>query len=374
MPTVVYIISDIDKALAFEWISESLPTKGWIVSFILLNPADSNLERHLCEKNLTVHRITCKGKRDWMFAMLKTIKILRKCNPDIVHAHLLTAGIVGLTAAKLSGCRFRIYTRHHSSLHHMFFRKGIFWDRLINRLATRIVAISDVVRTILVDWEHVRPEKVVLIPHGFRLHDFIEDNPDTVERWKLNQGINDKIPIIGVVSRFTEWKGIQYIIPAFNQFLLSHPNALLLLLNARGEYQDTLNNTLFRLPANSFRRIEFEKDMKSAYAAMDIFIHVPIDEHSEAFGQIYVEALAAGKPSIFTLSGIAPDFIRDGENALIVPFCDSEAIYSALTRLLEDKSLRVRLSKNGPISVKERFDLPVMINALDNLYQQCLCP
>jgi glycosyltransferase involved in cell wall biosynthesis len=374
MRSIVYIISDIDKAVAFEWIAESFQQKDHKVQFILLNPDDSKLERFLLKHDIWVERVTCRGKLDWLIAIRKIQRTLKWLRPDIVHCHLQAASIIGLLAAKIAGVKHRIYTRHHSTLHHVYFRKGIFWDNFSNLLATRIVAISEVVRTILVDWERVSPKKVVLIPHGFRLSEYVSDNPSTVALWKKKHGISQNVPIIGVVSRFTEWKGIQYIIPAFNLFLVKHPEAVLLLFNARGEYKSTLNIALSRLPQNSFRRIEFEDDMKSAYGSMDIFIHVPIDDHSEAFGQIYVEALAAGKPSIFTLSGIAPDFIRDEENALVVPFRDSEAIYFALIRLCEDQSLRNKLSKNGPLSVKEKFDLPIMVNALGNLYKQCLTP
>jgi glycosyltransferase involved in cell wall biosynthesis len=371
---ICYIISDINKAIAFEWIANSFREQGVELSFVLINPGPSALEDFLQANKFQAFRITCRGKKDWPRVLFRTRQLLREWRPDIIHCHLLTASILGLIAARSAGIRDRIYTRHHSSLHHVYFRKGIFWDKLTNLMATRVVAISGVVRSILIDWEGVQASKIVLIPHGFRLKDFAPADPAMRTVWRAKNGIPAGVTVVGVVSRLTEWKGVQYIIPAFRDFLLQDPDAVLLLFNARGDYARPLQDQLALLPTGSFRAIEFEEDMASAYAAMDLFIHVPIDEHSEAFGQIYVEALAAGKPSIFTLSGIAPNFIRDGENALIVPFCDSEAIYSALTRLLEDKSLRVRLSKNGPESVKERFDLPVMINALDNLYQQCLCP
>jgi glycosyltransferase involved in cell wall biosynthesis len=372
MRSIAYIVSDIDKASAFEWLGESFQQKGYRIKFILLNPGDSKLERFLLNREISFERVACRGKIDWLKAIWNVHKILKQTRADIVHCHLLTANIIGLVSAYMAGIKHRIYTRHHSSLHHVYFRKGIFWDRLTNRLATRIVAVSEIVRTILINWEHVAPTKVVLIPHGFRFNEYIASNPDIVARWKSKYSISQNAPVVGVVSRFTEWKGIQYAIPAFHHFLVRYPDAVLLLFNARGEYEPTINNALSELPKNTFRKIEFEEDMRSAYASMDIVIHVPVDEHSEAFGQIYVEALAAAKPSIFTLSGIAPDFIRDEENALVVPFRDSRAIYTALVRLWEDQLLRDKLSLNGPLSVNVKYNLPVMINALDNLYKQCL--
>ena len=124
------------------------------------------------------------------------------------------------------------------------------------------------------------------------------------------------------------------------------------------------------LPSKNYRLISFEKDVAAAYHVMDIFVHVPIDNHSEAFGQIYVEALAAGVPSIFTLSGIAPDFIVDNKNAMVVPFKNSEGIYQAMLKILKDESLAENLKQEGYKSVTGKFDLARMINQLEVLYER----
>jgi glycosyltransferase involved in cell wall biosynthesis len=96
-------------------------------------------------------------------------------------------------------------------------------------------------------------------------------------------------------------------------------------------------------------------------------VHGPIDARSEAFGQTYVEALAAGVPSVFTLSGVAPEFIRNEHNALVVPFRDAESIYRAIKRLLEDRELREGLVANGRKSAS-LFLLEKMIGRLKELY------
>jgi glycosyltransferase involved in cell wall biosynthesis len=372
MTSIVYIISDIDKAIAFEWIAESLPSSKYTVSFILLNPADSDLERFLVNSGHRVTRVICATKTDWLRAFWQVKRILDKWKPDIIHCHLLTASLIGLTAARLSGVKNRIYTRHHSSQHHVYHRRGIWLDKYCNYMSTRIVAISKVVKEILINWEHVPEKKILLIPHGFRLRYFNRFNVSKVLDFRKRKEILNSRPVIGVISRFIELKGVQYIIPAFRRFNQRYPESVLLLLNAKGDYESHLQKELFQLPVNTYRCIEFEADMSAVYPAMDIFVHVPVDNHSEAFGQIYIEALAAGVPSIFTLSGIAPDFIIDGENALVVPFRDSNAIFDAMIQIWENDDLKSHLSKNGLKSVEAKFDLSLMINALDRLYQQCL--
>jgi glycosyltransferase involved in cell wall biosynthesis len=365
---VVYIISDIDKALAFEWIAQEINKSRFSLSFILLNPGTSALENYLKENNLDVRFVRCRGKKDWAPAAFKTYRILRKIKPQVVHCHLIQANIIGLIAARIAGVPNRVYTRHHSSLHHTYFPKGVWWDKLSNQLATHIVAISGVVKKILIEWEKAKTEKVVLIPHGFLLEEFRQVTEDRVIAFRERYDLPDDKLIIGVISRFTEWKGIQYIIPAFQNFLKENPQAILILLNAQGDYEHKIKELLSSIPETKYRMIRFEKDVAAAYKAMSIFVHAPIDEHSEAFGQIYVEALGAGVPSVFTLSGIAADFITHKQNACVVPFKDSEAITKALIELTNSPQLQQELKKEGWESVREKFSLSVMIQKLENLY------
>ena len=98
-----------------------------------------------------------------------------------------------------------------------------------------------------------------------------------------------------------------------------------------------------------------------------MFVHAPVGRDYEAFGQVYVEALAMGVPSVVTLSGVACDIIEDGRNALVVPYRDSESIYRALDRLMEDEALRRELSTNGRATAGV-FRESRMAEELDRMY------
>ena len=124
------------------------------------------------------------------------------------------------------------------------------------------------------------------------------------------------------------------------------------------------------LPDDRVVQIEYERDMPSLYAMMDVLLHVPINPEIEAFGQIYVEAMAAGIPSVVTLSGIAHEYIVDGENAVVVSHDSAEAILAGLMRLDDDPALRVRLVENGRRSVRDRFALDRQMRELASLYER----
>lgn len=367
MKKVTYIISNINKALAFEWIATFLSNR-YELSFILLNPGDSELEAFLKEKRVSVTRITYSGKKDLPIALLKTYRHLKKNNPDCIHAHLFDASLIGLMAGKLAGIKKRIYTRHHSDYHHTHHPHAIKYDKFINWMATDIVAISAVVKDILVEQEHVPLQKIHLIHHGFLLQDFTDPAATTVNQIKQRYNPNQQTPVVGVISRYSEWKGLQYSIPAFEQLLKDYPNALLVLANARGDFKNEIKKNLEKIPKKNYIEIDFESDIFALYQLFDVFVHVPKNRTNEAFGQIYVEALAAGIPSVFTLSGIANDFIIDRENALVVPYENTASIYKAMKEILENKQLAQKLVTKGKKDVFEKFDLTRMITHLDELY------
>ena len=147
-----------------------------------------------------------------------------------------------------------------------------------------------------------------------------------------------------------------------------NPTAHLILANATGPYSSTIQNKLSAIPEEAYTEITFEQDIPALYKLFDIYVHVPIAKHLEAFGQTYVEALASGVPSIFTLSGIACEFIQHEYNALVVDYKSSDAIFEAMTRLNSEPELRTKLINNGKTSVRQ-FDLPRFISKLEKLYE-----
>ena len=98
-----------------------------------------------------------------------------------------------------------------------------------------------------------------------------------------------------------------------------------------------------------------------------IFIHTPINAEIEAFGQVYIEALASKTPLIVTLSGIANEIIVNQENALVVDYMNSYQIEKAILKLLNDNNLLKQIVQKG-YKDSHKFHLNIMINKLKNVY------
>ena len=146
---IIYIISQIDKAIGFEWITESLDRARFDLSFILLNEKPSYLANFLREKGIAVDELMFSGrKQDLPLLLLKVINLLRKKKPDVIHTHMYIADLVGQFAGRLLRVKKRVYTRHSSNESQKYHKKQRI-DRIINSLSSHVIAISENVKNIL---------------------------------------------------------------------------------------------------------------------------------------------------------------------------------------------------------------------------------
>ena len=82
------------------------------------------------------------------------------------------------------------------------------------------------------------------------------------------------------------------------------------------------------------------EDVLRILAASDAAV---LSSRWENFPHLVVEALAVGTPVIATSVGGVPEVVRDGENGLLVPAGDPDALAAAIRRLLD----RRRAARRG---------------------------
>jgi glycosyltransferase involved in cell wall biosynthesis len=220
----------------------------------------------------------------------------------------------------------------------------------------------------MVDQDGANPSKISLIYPPFDLKRFA--NPPAEEVALLRQKYNPegRAPILGVISRWIDWKGVQYIIPAVKRLLPEYPDLLLLLFNAKGPYKAELDALLAELPQRNWQAVEFETMNTGLYRLFDIFIHTPISDTVENTGGVYTEALPAGTPSVFTLSGVIPGRVKHLEHCYVADYEDSESIYQGIRAILTNPELAQRFRENGPKAIGEEFTIGYHLQQLDRLY------
>jgi glycosyltransferase involved in cell wall biosynthesis len=370
---IVYVVWLETRWPLMESVCRGTDRTRFDLSFVLLNRATPPLAPVLDELDIPWIHVPFRRRADVPRAMRVIWKHCRNVNPDIIHTHFMNACLAGLTAAALRGVPVRIHTRHHAGPVSWKYRRP--WQELYdfynNALSTTIIAPSSAVRTALTGRNGVAEGKVSVLHHGFDIDAFDVVSDDRARTLRDRYEIGDAHPVIGILARYVAIKGIQYVLPAFERLLEKYPDALLLLAPARGPYQAELAPLLARIPKRNLREIPFEDDVHALYKLLDVLVHAPIGPTVEGFGQVYIETMAAGVPSVITRTGIALDLARDRENAVVVPYRDSDAIYRGIRDVLEDDALRETIIRNGRRDARG-FTARAMIDGLESIYESAL--
>ncbi len=368
---ILAIFSNIEHAREFVWYSKFLDKNKFNLTCIFLNPSVSTVQLEIEALGVKSIHLRYRGKKDLLMTLLRLIKLYRKLKPDIIHTQLFDASFAGLLAARILGIENRMSTRHHGDLHHLYHPHAVKYDRWISNWSKHIVAPSVQVAKVLIHSEKVPEQKITVISHGFDFNELKTVTPKMVMEIKEKYNLTG-FPVIGTISRFTEWKGLTYTITAFKELLKTYSQAVIVMTNAEGDSKEEIIKQLQELPEQCYRLISFEKDIYALFKSFTLFVHVPVSLTAETFGQVYIEALALEVPSVFTLSGIAPEIENIDNYAEIVPYRDSEAILNRLKYMLENiEECRNRVIKGSAV-VKNQFSFRNKIEKTEKIYNSLL--
>jgi glycosyltransferase involved in cell wall biosynthesis len=109
-------------------------------------------------------------------------------------------------------------------------------------------------------------------------------------------------------------------------------------------------------------------DLPAVMAALDIGLYVPLE--SDGMSRVLFEYLAAGRPVIAARTGVVPEVLSDGKQALLVPAGDASALATAITRLLDDAELAERLGRSGRRRLVEHYSGARVAEALEAHYSR----
>lgn len=106
-------------------------------------------------------------------------------------------------------------------------------------------------------------------------------------------------------------------------------------------------------------------DVYAYYRRADVFCGL---SRSEALGNVFLEAQAAGCAVVATRVGGIVDVVLDGQTGLLVPPDDARAAALALRQCLQDPALRERLAQNGIVHA-QAYDWRQIAARYDQVYR-----
>lgn len=326
------LFSDVDSSQMLEKIITDLNESELFIKVIAIGNPKMKLASALGRANIKVKVIRKRPKHLLPLMLLPITKEFLYFRPSIFFASGQYATFFGLCLAYLFQTPSRIFIRHHTNSNTRFeLRSGIWVDKISNRAATRIVAVSKIVQKTLIEDERVALEKVIVIPNGIDVAHFSQNR---------NRSFKDdlfecKTFKVGVISRITQVKGVEHIAEAFAKFNAIHPNSHLEIVGAFADSYNEVLGILGHLGQGSYALSETTSSVQQFLSNIDVFVHTPIGPVEEAFGLVYLESLASGTPTIFSVSGVLHDIFELDRFTHLVPYKNPDAILQELLAILE---------------------------------------
>ncbi len=349
--------------LATKSIASHLAQNGHEVHVI--TSLDRGIPRESEETGFYIHRIPrprvpfVKSVLFWPGILL----VLKRIEADVVHANGMEVGMSAVVSKKLFGTPFVIWGQGSDIYLSSAFEKPI--HRLILANANKAIALT----------EHMKLEMqriyaagdILVIPNGIDPENF-HDLSRKQSRAKLQ--IGEKENIIVFVGTLRPVKGVEYLIRAV-AILNAKAQDVRLIIVGDGEDRRDLENLVEELHMEDvvtfIGRVPNEK-VPAYLVASDVFV---LPSLSEGFALVNLEAMACGLPIVASEVGGLPDLIQNGENGFLVEPGNPHQIADKITLLLDNDSLREKISGKNKEKVKA-YTWESVVYQLETIYQKLI--
>ncbi|MDX6503510.1 MAG: glycogen synthase [Gaiellaceae bacterium] len=225
-------------------------------------------------------------------------------------------------------------------------RRGVAW--IADRVAANAVRRADGLRTIseyttrLVRAEGREPDAV--FPAAMDLAPFLGP--------PVPLPVRPRALFVGVLEAY---KAIDVLADAWTRVAGRLPEAELHIVG-----KGSRTAVVERLVGKHPQRVRWtpELDADGVAAALDAASFLVLPSRSEGMGRVVVEALCRTRPVLGSRVGGIPDLVRDGENGVLVPPGDVEALAAALEALLGDREVLETLAKGAWASAQPWLATP----------------
>ena len=306
--------------------------------------------------------------------LFRLIRVFRKEKPDMLHSIGHKAAILGQFAAKLTGVKYRVH-----NFTGLAFPTAKGFSRYVLKKVDKFICwcSTDILpegKGVMRDLQQNRiTSKPLRILGNGNIRgidlDYYARTPEVVsEARKIRK---DGCYTFVFVGRVVADKGINELVEAFCRLNREIPSARLILVGDRDNGINPISPKTSETIKNNPDIYEagLQRDVRPWYAASDCFI---LPSYREGFPNSVIEAGAMGLPSIVTDINGSNEIIIAGKNGLVVPPENSEALYSAMKRMMEDNTLREGAKLCAREMVASRYDRSFVWKCLKEFYREKL--
>lgn len=280
-------------------------------------------------------------------------KLIEARTPDLVFSildHGNAAALVALGRSRvkpplLLGVQVNpalAYDNKFSFIHHLL--KAT--QKFAYHRAAGVIALSRGVADCLVGIDPRLAGRVHVIPNAAVDERVWGAAKDPVPR----DGVASHEKLVVACGRLAAQKGYPYLLEAIAKLKAQVPLKLWIL--GEGPDRAALETMVQKLGLSAIVTFKgFQANPFRFMAAADVFV---LSSTFEGFGNVIVEAMAAGAPVVSTACDFGPaEIIVPEESGLLVPVADVEALSSAILRVLKDPVLAEVLRQGGKAKAEE---------------------
>jgi len=360
MLKVLYLLNHAGKAGTERYVYsliERLHNKK-IKAYFAYNEEGPLVDR-LRELGVEIYRIEMRNPYD-LKAVREVNSLCRKLGIDLIHTQYLRENYISMLSRLLNPKVKVMYTNHFIMRNNLPLR---ITNRLITPLEANIIAVCNKGKDMMIS-NGVNDKKIHVIFNGVDPDLWGEPIKSTLRE---EFGIDDDTFVMLCVSRFAHDKGHGFLVNSIarlkemtnRKFMLVLANDGPLLEQVKKQVKDM--NLEDKIIFTGFRR-----DVKNLFFGSDVYINS--SEH-EALSFAIIEALAAGLPVIAADMAGNGDIINSETNCgLLVKYNDPDSMAEAMLKMMNDRELQESLKKNALKTVRERFNLDIMVDRTYNLY------
>lgn len=297
--------------------------------------------------------------------VLRLYRFIRKHRIDVVQTHGLRADSVGRIVGRLAGARAVISTIH--SIDPWRRRRHVFLDRLTSGWVSKWVAVCEAAKAATVARERYPANRIEVVPIGIEPRPISRENMDAT---RAALGIAPEAgPVIGIVANLREMKGHRDVIAALPELRRRHPGIVFVFAGKDASNGEIEREARAANLLDSIRFPGFVADVPALLGALDIFC---LPSHWEGLPVSIIEAMHAGLAIIATQVGGIPELIRHGQEGLLIPPRNPEALTAAVDELATNWAKRTSLGRAALQRAITDFTVGTMARRMETIYRQSL--
>lgn len=234
---------------------------------------------------------------------------------------------------------------------------------LYNRASAAIVTTGEKLRRELIEDNGFTAVPIRSVPTGIEPQRFVPGDPAAA---RAELGLPARVTI-GILATLRSWKGHRYLVEALGALRAAGHDVQLLVVGD-GPQRPMLEAQVAAAGLGEWVRFTGHDPQPERWLrAMDLFV-LP-SYANEGVPQALMQAMMSGLPCVTTDIGAIGEVARDGETALLVRPQDTGALVEALTRLLADAGLRVRLGAQARAFALQHCTLAAMCDAMEEVFR-----